>query len=74
MRKRTQILPLVTMLIGEELARIQQLAMQYDPPPPCDACFPARAGLELTNQVTVWMMWRKQVAASANRASKSTNL
>ena len=42
-------LRLVTTLVGEDVAKIQQLAMQYDPQPPYDVGVPAKAGPELLN-------------------------
>ena len=67
-------LRLVATLVGEDVAKIQQLAMQYDPQPPYDVGTPAKAGPELTNQATAWMMRRNKVPAAAIRASKSMGL
>ena len=67
-------LRLVATLVGEDVAKIQQLAMQYDPQPPYDVGIPAKAGPELTNQATAWMMRRNKVPAAAMRASKSMGL
>jgi cyclohexyl-isocyanide hydratase len=67
-------LHLVATLVGEDVAKIQQLAMQYDPQPPYDVGTPAKAGPELTNQATAWMMRRNKVPAAAMRASKSMDL
>ena len=67
-------LRLVATLVGEDVAKIQQLAMQYDPQPPYDVGIPAKAGPELTNQATAWMMRRNKVPAAAMRSSKSMGL
>ena len=67
-------LRLVAMLVGEDVAKIQQLAMQYDPEPPYDVGVPAKAGPDLTNQATAWMMRRNKVPAAAQRASKAMGL
>ena len=67
-------LRLVARLVGEDVAKIQQLAMQYDPQPPYDVGVPPKAGPELTRQATAWMMRRNKVPAAAIRASKSMDL
>ena len=67
-------LHLVATLVGEDVARIQQLAMQYDPQPPYDVGTPAKAGAALTGQATAWMMRRNKVPAAALRASKVMSL
>jgi transcriptional regulator GlxA family with amidase domain len=67
-------LRLVATLVGDDVARIQQLAMQYDPQPPYDVGVPAKAGPELTKLATAWMMRRNKVPAAAMRASKSMAL
>jgi putative intracellular protease/amidase len=48
-------LTLVAKLAGERTAKVQQLAMQYDPQPPFDVGVPAKAGPELTKEAIVWM-------------------
>ena len=48
-------LTLVAELAGEQTAKIQQLAMQYDPEPPFDVGVPAKAGPELTQDALAWM-------------------
>ncbi|WP_428156321.1 DJ-1/PfpI family protein [Brevundimonas sp.] len=48
-------LTLVAELAGEQAAKIQQLAMQYDPEPPFDVGVPAKAGPELTQAAIAWM-------------------
>jgi len=37
------------------VARMTQLAMEYDPQPPFDCGSPAKAGPEVTRQVQEWM-------------------
>jgi cyclohexyl-isocyanide hydratase len=51
-------LTLVAELAGEEAAKIQQLAMQYDPQPPFDVGVPAKAGPELTQAAIAGMIAR----------------
>lgn len=49
-------LTLLAELAGEDAAKMQQLAMQYDPQPPFDVGVPAKAGPELTREAIAWMM------------------
>ncbi|KQN07158.1 glutamine amidotransferase [Sphingobium sp. Leaf26] len=64
-------LTLVAELAGEQTAKIQQLAMQYDPEPPFDVGVPAKAGPELTQAAIAWMggvgIDMRDVAAQAAR-------
>jgi cyclohexyl-isocyanide hydratase len=48
-------LALLAELVGEEAAKMTQLAMEYDPQPPFDAGSPAKAGPRITQQVADWM-------------------
>ena len=48
-------LVLLAELCGEEVARMTQLAIEYDPEPSFHAGSPEDAGAELTGKVTAWM-------------------
>jgi putative intracellular protease/amidase len=48
-------LTLVSILRDENTAKVQQLAMQYDPQPPFDVGHPRKAGPELTKQAVKWL-------------------
>jgi cyclohexyl-isocyanide hydratase len=48
-------LTLLAKMLGEDVARMTQLAMEYDPQPPFDCGSPAKAGPEVTKQVQEWM-------------------
>jgi transcriptional regulator GlxA family with amidase domain len=48
-------LTLVAMLAGEETAKVEQLAMQYDPQPPFDVGVPKKAGPDLTKEAIAWI-------------------
>jgi transcriptional regulator GlxA family with amidase domain len=48
-------LTLVSILRDENTAKVQQLAMQYDPQPPFDVGHPRKAGPELTKQAVEWL-------------------
>ncbi len=48
-------LVLLAKLLGEDVAKMTQLAMEYDPQPPFDAGTPKKAGKELTKQVLDWL-------------------
>jgi transcriptional regulator GlxA family with amidase domain len=48
-------LTLLAKLVGEDLAKMTQLAIEYDPAPPFDAGSPAKAGPEITRKVRDWM-------------------
>ncbi|MGF1481688.1 MAG: DJ-1/PfpI family protein [Cyanophyceae cyanobacterium] len=43
-------------LYGEEVAKINQLLMEYDPAPPFDVGSPEKAGTELVNQAIAYAM------------------
>lgn len=49
-------LTLLAELADEHTAKVQQLAMQYDPEPPFDAGVPAKAGPEVTQAAIAWMV------------------
>jgi transcriptional regulator GlxA family with amidase domain len=48
-------LVLLAELLGEDVAKMTQLAMEYDPEPPFDAGSPQKAGPEITGKVKEWM-------------------
>jgi transcriptional regulator GlxA family with amidase domain len=48
-------LVLVAKLLGEDIARMTQLAMEYDPEPPFQAGTPREAGPETTRRVQEWL-------------------
>lgn len=48
-------LVLLARLLGEDLARMTQLALEYDPEPPFAAGSPQTAGAEVTQQVLDWL-------------------
>jgi cyclohexyl-isocyanide hydratase len=41
-------------LLGEDLAKVTQLALEYDPEPPFDAGTPKKAGKDITKKVRDW--------------------
>ncbi|MBD8688846.1 MULTISPECIES: DJ-1/PfpI family protein [unclassified Rhizobium] len=49
-------LALLAEVTDEHTAKVQQLAMQYDPEPPFDVGVPAKAGPEITNAAISWMV------------------
>ncbi len=48
-------LVLLARLLGEDIAKMTQLAMEYDPHPPFNAGTPKGAGPEITEKVLAWM-------------------
>lgn len=48
-------LVLLAKLLGEEIAKMTQLALEYDPQPPFDAGTPKKAGEEITKKVQDWV-------------------
>ncbi|MEM7772521.1 MAG: DJ-1/PfpI family protein [Cyanobacteria bacterium P01_A01_bin.37] len=48
-------LTIVSILYGEETAKIVQLLLEYDPAPPFDTGSPAKAGSELVNKAVLFM-------------------
>jgi transcriptional regulator GlxA family with amidase domain len=63
-------LVLLAKMLGEDLAKMSQLAMEYDPAPPFDAGTPKKAGPEITKKVQDWLgpMGGKMAAACAAAA------
>jgi putative intracellular protease/amidase len=63
-------LVLLAKLLGEDVAKMSQLAMEYDPEPPFDAGTPKKAGQELTKKVQGLMgpVGQKMIAACAAAA------
>ncbi len=47
-------LTLLAKLLGEEIAKVTQLSLEYDPAPPFDAGTPKKAGPEITKKVRDW--------------------
>jgi transcriptional regulator GlxA family with amidase domain len=47
-------LVLLAKMLGEDLAKMSQLAMEYDPEPPFDAGTPKKAGKDITKKVQDW--------------------
>jgi cyclohexyl-isocyanide hydratase len=48
-------LTIASILCGEEIAKITQLLMEYDPAPPFDAGSPEKAGAELVSKAMLFM-------------------
>jgi cyclohexyl-isocyanide hydratase len=48
-------LVLLAKLLGEDIAKMSQLAMEYDPEPPFQAGTPKEAGPEVTRKVREWL-------------------
>lgn len=48
-------LVLLSRLLGEDLARVTQLALEYEPNPPFAAGSPGAAGAEVTQKVLAWL-------------------
>jgi cyclohexyl-isocyanide hydratase len=48
-------LVLLSKLLGEGIARMTQLAPEYDPQPPLHAGTPSEAGTEITRRVREWL-------------------
>jgi cyclohexyl-isocyanide hydratase len=48
-------LTLLAQMLGEDVAKMTQLAMEYDPQPPFDAGSPKKAGPEITKKVKDWL-------------------
>ena len=63
-------LVLLAKLLGEDVAKMSQLAMEYDPEPPFDAGTPKKAGKELTKKVQDLFgpVGQKMIAACAAAA------
>ncbi|HEY0984956.1 DJ-1/PfpI family protein [Schlesneria sp.] len=48
-------LALLAKLLGEDIAKMMQLALEYDPAPPFDAGSPQKAGEKITRMVQDWL-------------------
>jgi transcriptional regulator GlxA family with amidase domain len=48
-------LVLLAKLLGEDMAKMTQLALEYDPAPPFDAGTPQKAGEKITKMVQDWI-------------------
>lgn len=48
-------LMLLKVLQGERVAKVQELAMQYDPQPPFNVGVPVKAGPDLTEEAVAWI-------------------
>lgn len=48
-------LVLLAKLLGEDVAKMTQLALEYDPAPPFDAGTPAKAGPEIVEKMQGWL-------------------
>jgi transcriptional regulator GlxA family with amidase domain len=48
-------LTLLAALLGDDIAKTSQLAMEYDPQPPFDAGSPQKAGPQITQNVIKWL-------------------
>jgi cyclohexyl-isocyanide hydratase len=65
-------LVLLSQLLGEDVAKLTQLAIEYDPQPPFNSGTPKTAGPELTTKAQAWMApWGMKMAASCMKASKA---
>ena len=64
-------LVLLAKMLGEDVAKMSQLAMEYDPQPPFDAGTPKKAGEKITKMVREWVgPLDKKIAASCAAAAK----
>lgn len=63
-------LVLLAKMLGEDIAKMSQLAMEYDPEPPFDAGTPKKAGEKVTRMVQDWLrpVGEKMAAACAAAA------
>lgn len=65
-------LVLLAKLLGEDIAKMTQLALEYDPTPPFDAGTPEKAGEKLTKRVQDWIgPLSGQFATTCDSASKN---
>ena len=72
-------LVLLAELLGEDMAKLSQLALEYDPAPPFDAGTPAKAGPEIMGKMKEWLgpagdMLMPMCAAAAKNMGKYTPL
>ncbi len=59
-------LTLTSILFGEEVAKITQLLLEYNPAPPFDTGSPEKAGLELVNKAMLFMQGMMPAPVGAN--------
>jgi cyclohexyl-isocyanide hydratase len=65
-------LVLLAELLGEDLAKTSQLAMEYDPQPPFDCGSPAKAGPKITKAVIDWLgPFQGTMLAACSQAAKA---
>ena len=65
-------LVLLAEMLGEDIARMTQLAIEYDPEPPFQAGTPSTAGPEITQRVRDWLgPFAGMMTQSCERASKA---
>ncbi len=72
-------LVLLAELLGEDVAKMSQLALEYDPAPPFDAGTPAKAGPEIMNKMAEWLgpmgdVLTPMCAAAAENMGKYTRI
>ncbi len=72
-------LVLLAELLGEDVAKLSQLALEYDPAPPFDAGTPEKAGPEIMSRMQEWLgpagdMLMPMCAAAAKDMGKYTPL
>ncbi len=72
-------LVLLAELLGEDVAKLSQLALEYDPAPPFDAGTPEKAGPEIMSKMQEWLgpagdMLMPMCAAAAKDMGKYTPL
>lgn len=65
-------LVLLSKLLGEDMAKMTQLALEYDPEPPFDAGTPKKAGKEITQKVQDWLQpFGEKMTAACITAAKA---
>jgi putative intracellular protease/amidase len=65
-------LVLLAKMLGEDMAKMMQLALEYDPEPPFDAGSPKKAGERITKKVRDWVgPIGEKMAAACAAAAKS---
>ena len=67
-------LVILAALLGEDIAKVTQLAMEYDPAPPFDAGTPKKAGPAVVKKVQDWIgpVLGEKLAATCAAAAKAT--
>ena len=68
---------LLAELLGEDVAKLSQLALEYDPAPPFDAGTPEKAGPDIMSKMQEWLgpagdMLMPMCAAAAKDMGKYT--